>query len=145
MFFKILARKVGSVPQLKVISCRDAFPRKLVKDSKELADKGNAMRASGEIASFRVVARGPGCIPVLEVKGWLGDGRREPRWSVYAGVEPLPQRDGGSRTPQTRTLTRTGSVPSTPSRPPGIQRLSVPPGTEQEEEIVRLDMSDDEI
>jgi hypothetical protein len=139
-FFKLLAKKANNDPKLRAISCRDAFPKKLVKESKALADKGNSLRTSGAIASFRVVARGMGCIPVLEVKGWNGEGRREARWRVYT-EEPLPQRDGGARTP--RTLTRAGTVPSTPSRLPGVQRLSVA-GTEGLE-TVSLGMSDDEI
>jgi hypothetical protein len=140
-FFKILAKKATHDPKLRAISCRDAFPKKLVKDSKALADKGNSLRTSGAIASFRVVARGLGCIPVLEVKGWTGEGQREAKWRVYT-EEPLPQRDGSARTP--RRLTRAGTVPSTPLRPQGIQRLSVA-GFEDATETVRLDMSDEEI
>jgi len=140
-FFKILARKSGVDSRLKAISCRDAFPKKLVKDAKALADKGSSLRNSGSIASFRVVARGTGCIPVLEVKGWLGEGYKEARWRVYAGEEPLPQREGGART---RSLTKTGTVPSTPLRPAGINRLSVS-GPEGEMDIVRLDITDEQI
>jgi hypothetical protein len=146
-FFKLLARKGETDPRLRVISCRDAFPKRLVRDSQALAEKGANLRRSGGIAAFRVVARGMGCIPVLEVKGWEAEGRREARWRVYNGEEPLPQRDGRARTP--RTLVRAGSVPGTPSRPTGIHgihRLSVPmPGTEGDGETVRLDLSDDQI
>jgi len=140
-FFKILARKAGGDAKLRVISCRDAFPKRLLKDAKELADKGSSLRNSGAIASFRVVARGMGCIPVLEVKGWLGDGYKEARWRIYGGDEPLPQREGGSRR---RSLTKTGTVPSTPLRPAGINRLSAA-GAEGDMDIVRLDISDERI
>jgi hypothetical protein len=139
-FFKLLAKKSANDPKLKAISCRDAFPKKLVKDSKNLADKGNSLRMAGTIASFRVVARGVGCIPVLEAKGWTAEGMREPRWRVYAEEQPLPQRDGGARTP--RTLTRAGTVPSTP-RPAGIRRLSTRAGSN--EDVVRLDLTDEQI
>jgi hypothetical protein len=140
-FFKLLAKKAHADPKLRAISCRDAFPKKLVRDSKVLADKGNSLRSSGTIASFRVVARGMGCIPVLEVKGWNEGGQREPRWRVFSEA-PQPQREGGARTP--RALIRAGTTPSTPSRPPGIQRLSVA-GFEDATETVPLGMSDDEI
>jgi hypothetical protein len=143
-FFKILAKKASFDPKLRAISCRDAFPKKMVKDAKALADRGNALRTNGAIASFRVVARGVGCIPVLEVKGWAEGGQRESRWRVHTEAPPQPQRDGGARTP--RALIRAGTTPSTPSRPPGIRRLSVVGGGfEDATETVSLGMSDEEI
>jgi hypothetical protein len=50
------------------ISCRDAFPKDKVSDAKALVDKGMGLKRNGKIAAFTVVARGPGCIPVLKVR-----------------------------------------------------------------------------
>jgi hypothetical protein len=138
-FFKILARRASQDQRLRLISCRDAFPRKLVKDAKELADKGNGLRKAGAIAAFRVVARGSGCFPILEVKGWAAEGRREARWRIHEEETPLPQRETGT----SRKLTKTGTLPSTPARLPGIERMSV--GGQDEDVIVRLDMSDEQL
>ena len=109
-FFKVLARKAAQGDQnIKVISCRDAFPKKYLQDAKELAKKGNSLRTGGNIASFRVVARGEGCFPILEVKGWEAEGRREARWRVYIEQEGLPQREKIDRIRK----------PSTPRKPVG--------------------------
>jgi len=106
-FFKILARRAAKGDQeIRVISCRDAFPKKHLQAAKNLAKRGNALRTGGSVASFRVVARGEGCVPVLEVKKWESDGRRESRWRVF--LVSLFSRRGrrggksrrGSRTPQ---------------------------------------------
>jgi hypothetical protein len=88
--------------KLRVISCRDAFPKKRVNDSKMLVQKGMALRRNGQIAYFRVIAQGDGCIPVLEVKHWLGSGGQvSARWEVFTGEErpplavPMPAGNGG--------------------------------------------------
>ena len=134
-FFKILAKKVAGDPKLRNISCRDAFPKKLVESAKEIAKKGGLLKTSGEIVAFRVVARGPGCVPVLEVKGHLDGGRREAKWRVYTeGASSSGQ--GGRR-----------RLPSTP-RKGGGSSLSLPARVETGEdfdEIVRLDISEDQI
>jgi len=94
-FFKVLAATVKAGGReghkLKVISCRDAFPKKRVNDSKMLVQKGMALRREGRIAYFRVIAQGNGCIPVLEVKHWLGSGGQvSARWEVFIGEERPP-------------------------------------------------------
>ena len=87
-FFKMLAKRASlggqEASKLKGISCRDAFPKKYVSDAKDLAQKGREMKIINKVAFFRVVARGSGCHPVLEVKGWGLDGKKESRWKVYA-------------------------------------------------------------
>jgi len=88
-FFKMLAKKSSQgEPEVKAISCRDAFPKQYLQQAKELAHKGGELKAGGRIAVFRVIARGDGCIPVLEIKGWAGDGRRETRWRVHQEEGP---------------------------------------------------------
>ena len=77
MFFKILAKRVTGEAKLRNISCRDAFPKKLVEIAKEIAKKGGMLKNTGANAVFRVVTRGPGCVPILEVKGILEGGRKE--------------------------------------------------------------------
>jgi len=57
-----------------------------------------------------VVARGDGCVPILEVKGWEADGRRESRWRIFMD-EGLPQRDMRMRTKKRK--------PDTPRKPSG--------------------------
>ncbi len=151
-FFKILAKRAMQDPKLKVISCRDAFPKRLVQSAKELAQKGNGLRTAGKIAAFRVVARGTGCLPVLETKGWVEEGRRELRWKVHmdedggqGGQGGLPQRDGGART---RRLLKAGAAPPTPIKPASLSaRLSVsaaPMEDEDSEDTVFLPTSDEE-
>lgn len=93
-FFKALARVIADRKagweMLKGISCRDAFPRALVNESKRLAQKGFALRQNGKIAAFRVVARGPSCIPVLEVRARLAN-NASGRWEVFKTTErPQP-------------------------------------------------------
>jgi len=110
-FFKILARRAAQGDQdVRVISCRDAFPKRHLQAAKDLAKKGNDLRVGGSVASFRVVARGEGCVPILEVKGWEAEGRRESRWRVYM-EEGLPQRDLRKRNEKRK--------PDTPRKPSG--------------------------
>jgi len=109
-FFKILARRAAQGDQdVRVISCRDAFPKRHLQAAKDLAKRGNDLRTGGSAASFRVVARGEGCVPILEVKGWEADGRKEARWRVFN--EGLPQRDLRTRTERRK--------PDTPRKPSG--------------------------
>ncbi len=81
-FFRVLANKMraaggqgGRPMPLGGISCRDAFPKDKVNDAKALVEKGMGLKRNGKIAAFRVVARGPGCIPVLEARYRRCDGR----------------------------------------------------------------------
>jgi hypothetical protein len=92
-FFRVLARTIQERKtgweQLRGISCRDAFPKEYVMESKRLAQKGFALRQNGKAAAFRVVARGPACIPVLEVRNGGNGGRG--RWEIFKTVErPQP-------------------------------------------------------
>ena len=150
-FFKILARRAPSDPQLREISCRDAFPKKYVHAAKDLAQRGSTLRTQGKIASFRIVARGNGCFPVLEVKGRDEQGRKETRWRVYVHEE---RGEGG----ETRLLARPGSAPATPGKLLGISRLStadrpklaVPQprgasGNIEQIETIPLHLSDEEV
>ena len=150
-FFKILARRAPLDPHLREISCRDAFPKKYVHAAKDLAQRGSTLRTQGKIASFRIVARGNGCFPVLEVKGRDEQGRKDARWRVYI----LEERGEGG---DIRPLARPGSVPATPGKLPGIRRLStavrpqpaVPQpmgacGNEDGIETVPLHLSDEEV
>jgi len=101
-FFKVLARKAAQGDKgIRVISCRDAFPKKHLQAAKDLAKKGSDLRMGGGIASFRVVARGEGCLPILEVKGWESEGRREARWRVYMDQDGLPDAKDTVFLPQT--------------------------------------------
>lgn len=137
-FFKILAKKVSQDAALRVISCRDAFPKKHIQAAKEVAKKGNYLKSQGSVAAFRVVARGNGCLPILEVKGYEDGGRREARWRVYT-EEGLPQRDR-----RERRLQAAGTGPATPRKAGGS--LSIHPQAvemEDADEIVRLDVSEE--
>ena len=116
-FFKLLARRAPMDQKVREISCRDAFPKKYVHVAKDLAQRGSSLRTQGKIASFRIVARGNGCFPVLEVKGRDERGRKETRWRVYVNKE----RGEGE---ETRPLARPVSVPATPGKLQGISRLS---------------------
>ncbi len=64
------------------ISCRDAFPKDKVTEAKALVEKGMGLKRNGKIAAFRVVARGPGCIPVLEARYRGRDGHTY-GWEVW--------------------------------------------------------------
>jgi hypothetical protein len=57
-----------------------------VMESKRLAQKGFTLRQNGQVATFRVVARGPACIPVLEVRARLANNMRG-RWEIFKSQE----------------------------------------------------------
>lgn len=92
-FYKVVAKTTqGNTVEgkrMRAISCRDAFPKKLVPDAIALAQKGKMLKDQGKVASFRVVGFGPGCIPILQVRDWLNDssGRRSNRWTTYIEAE----------------------------------------------------------
>jgi hypothetical protein len=127
-FFKVLAKKASQgEPKVKAISCRDVFPKQYLQEAKGLARKGGELKAGGGIAAFRVIARGDGCIPVLEIKGWAGDGRKETRWRVHQEQGP-PQGEFGACGWQEKPPDGAGEArrPSTPRKPAGsTDRLSV--------------------
>ena len=85
-FFRIMANRIRfgneAARSIRVLACRDAFPKEHIPEAKRLAQKGMGLRTNGEVASFRVVARGLGCIPVLEVRERMTGGQTA-RWGVY--------------------------------------------------------------
>ena len=101
-FFRVLANKMraaadqanGGPTPLGGISCRDAFPKDKVNDAKALVEKGMSLKRSGKIAAFRVVARGPGCIPVLEARHRGRDGRSY-GWEVWKEDERMEDGQDG--------------------------------------------------
>jgi hypothetical protein len=84
-FYKIVAKNVKNGnfegEKMKAISCRDAFPKKHINEAKRLVQKGHVLKRNGQANSFRVIAQGPGCIPVLQVR----DGQQ--RWVAFLGRE----------------------------------------------------------
>jgi hypothetical protein len=84
-FFRVLAHntKYGGEEQisqgLRAVSCRYTFPKALIEKAKELAQRGFQLRQEGKAAGFRVVARGDGCIPMLEVMERVASGQA-PAW-----------------------------------------------------------------
>jgi hypothetical protein len=142
-FFKILAKRAAmggqAASKLKAISCRDAFPKKFVENAKELAQKGRELKQNEAVAFFRVVARGIGCHPVLEVKGWGADGKKEPRWTVHteeragAEAEAGMERTGTGDEAEWQTVARGrgrekrgGRPPVTPRKPAGSSSRMTP-------------------
>ena len=62
---------------LQTVSVRDAFPKDKLPDSRKLVQKGMELKRRGKVATFKVVAKGAGCFPVLEVK------KKGGRWEVH--------------------------------------------------------------
>jgi len=104
-FFRIMANRIrfGAEQQqhIRVLACRDAFPKDLIPEAKSLAQKGMWLRQDGQVASFRVVARGQGCIPVLEIRERVRAGQPPARWTVYQETEEAATaaEGGGEATP----------------------------------------------
>lgn len=96
-FFRILANRIRfgneAARGIRVLACRDAFPKDLIPEAKRLAQKGMSLKTNGVIASFRVVARGLGCIPVLETKERIAGGGQAARWAVYQDMSDERQED----------------------------------------------------
>jgi hypothetical protein len=111
-FFRIMANRVrfGSEQQqnIRVLACRDAFPKDLIPEARSLAQKGLGLRQNGIIASFRVVARGQGCIPVLEVRERVRAGQPPARWSIYQEPEEEDRGAGGGDATPARGRTASG-------------------------------------
>ncbi len=101
-FFRVRANKMrvaadqanGGPTPLGGISCRDAFPKDKVNDAKALVDKGMGLKRSGKIVAFRVVGRGPGCIPVLEARYRGRDGLSY-GWEVWKEDERMDDGQDG--------------------------------------------------
>jgi len=70
--FRILAARIRSGDdnngRLKQVSIRDMFPRERLNDARREVRRGMVLKRKGRIVTFKVVSRGLGCIPVLEVK-----------------------------------------------------------------------------
>jgi thiamine biosynthesis protein ThiC len=64
---------------LRAESCRDAFPKALIEKVKELVQRGFQLRQEGKVAGFRIMAKGDGCIPLLEVRERMASGQA-PAW-----------------------------------------------------------------
>jgi hypothetical protein len=166
---------------IRVLACRDAFPKDLIPEAKRLTQKGLSLRMNGEVANFRVVARGLGCIPVLEVRERVQSGQPAARWVVHqetreedpeataASGKQAPTKSTGATEGEWQTVggrkktvrQETAGAKMTQERVKGTPvkvvagsgRLSVPqPGTlpprergeEMEEDIVRLETSDED-
>ena len=64
------------------VAFRDCFPKELIPDSQRLVQQGKALKNNGQVELFKVVARGPGVIPVLEVKRKARGGGLT-KWEVF--------------------------------------------------------------
>jgi len=67
---------------LKTVSVRDAFPKEKIPDARRLVQRGMALKREGRVATFKVVARGTGVIPVLEVRH-KGPNGQIGRWEIF--------------------------------------------------------------
>ena len=66
------------------VAFRDCFPKELIPDSRRLVQQGKALKNNRQVELFKVkvVARGPGVIPVLEVKKKASGGGLT-KWEVF--------------------------------------------------------------
>ena len=64
------------------VAFRDCFPKELIPDSQRLVQQGKVLKNNGQVEVFKVVARGPGVIPVLEVKRKASGGGLT-KWVVF--------------------------------------------------------------
>jgi hypothetical protein len=75
--------KMAAADTMRPLSFRDMFPRELIEDSKANVQKGLGLKRSGNVHSFRVIAQGVGCVPVLQVRYKPGE-----RWIVWNDAAP---------------------------------------------------------
>jgi hypothetical protein len=70
--FRSLAHAKMEMPDLhemfRGVAFRDCLPQKHREEVKKMVAEGLEMKNAGEVAAFRVVARGPSCSPVLQKK-----------------------------------------------------------------------------
>jgi len=101
VFFRCIAahmKKGTSIGKaMRLVSIRDCFPRAKIEESKQRAAHGWQMKRDGKIAAYKVVARGPECVPVLEIKQKDEQGRPARNWEVYIEQEQQEQEDGGQQ------------------------------------------------
>ena len=71
---------------LKGVAIRDCFPKELIPDSQRLFQEGMMLKKNGQVELFKVVARGPGVIPVLEVRKKASGGGLT-KWEVSVGSD----------------------------------------------------------
>ena len=64
------------------MAIRDCFPKELIPDSQRLVQKGLMLKKNGQVELFKVVARGPGVIPVLEVRKKANGGGLT-KWEIF--------------------------------------------------------------
>jgi len=145
-FFRVLARTIQERKtgweQLKGISCRDAFPKEYIMESKRLAQKGFALRQNGKAAAFRVVARGAACIPVLEVRAAGAANGARGRWDIFRTVErpqPVVPQPGTAAAAAVATAATAATTPPNFNR---TGRRDTPRKTGGNEDIVRLPIDD---
>jgi hypothetical protein len=89
------------------VAFRDCFPQVHREEVKKMVAEGMEMKNAGEVAAFRVVARGPGCSPVLQKKL-----KNSSRWEHVRGQEAGRARAGnwheGSKTMDEEVSKMTG-------------------------------------
>jgi len=103
VFFRCIAahmRKGSAIGKaMRLVSIRNCFPRAKIEESKQRAAHGWQMKRDGMNASYKVVARGPECVPVLEIKKKDEQGRPARNWEVHNeqeyGENENEQEDGG--------------------------------------------------
>jgi len=87
VFFRLLAARIrtGDDNQgyLKQVSVRDMFPASMLQESRREVRRGMALKRNGYIGTFKVVSRGTGCIPVLEIKKRVGMNGQQGPWEVF--------------------------------------------------------------
>ncbi len=53
---------------IRILVCLSKFSKDLIPGATRLTQKEIGLRMDGRVASFRVLARGMGCIPVLDTR-----------------------------------------------------------------------------
>jgi hypothetical protein len=91
-FFGIMANRIRygdeRAQMMKVVANRDTFSKEHAPAARELAQKGMAMRREGQVASFRVISGGMGCIHVLEATERTASSQAATRWTVVQNTVP---------------------------------------------------------
>jgi hypothetical protein len=100
--FRSLAAAKTDMPELyemfRGVAFRDCFPHKYREEVKKMVAEGLDLKNNGEIAAFRVIARGAGCMPVLQKKErgsyrWSDHNRGQNRARRPLGDEQLTEDD----------------------------------------------------
>ena len=64
------------------MAIRDCFPKELIPNSQRQVQKGLMLKKNGQVELFKVVAKGQGVIPVLEVRKKANGGGLT-KWEVF--------------------------------------------------------------